>query len=316
MNTKKYMLIGVLAIMSVIIFYSCEKDISVDLPRPESKITVEGFIEIDEYPIVFLTKNSGYFDVMDTIAVNNLIISNNDATVIVTDAYNSMNIVDTLEPAILPRWPYKGYKGKKIKGEIGKRYDLKILYDGKTYTSTTTIKQSIPIDSVWYIRPLKIDTLGYLSINWDNPVNYGDYFAITLKMSNQKWFYRPAMTHVINDKYLETNEKITMPYITKAYERNSYFPATNNEDVNVLDIYLFKKNDTVSIKLSTIDEAAFVFWDSWYRNMMTESNPFTNPSSVKSNIVGDNVNGYWIGYGSYIKTIYINEEYKVVVINH
>ena len=302
-------------IFIIIIFLSsCEKDISVELPRPEKKITVEGFIEINEYPIVFLTKNSAYFDAVDTTFVNNLIISGNEATIIVTDAYNST--IDTLLAVdTFPRWPYKGYQGTKIKGQTGGVYDLKIIYNNQTYTSTTTIRDIIGIDSVWYTKPFKSDSLGYLSINWKNPSGYGDYFAITLKMSWQGWFFRPAMTHVINDKFLEHNEKIVMPYITKAYERNSYNRITNTDDIDWLDFYLYKKNDTVSIKLSTIDEAAFIFWDSWYRNKSSEGNPFTNPASVKSNIKGDNVNGYWIGYGSYIKTIYIDEEYKIITID-
>lgn len=295
-----------------ILFNSCEKDIEIgDLPRPEKKITIEGFIDLDQYPIVFLTKNSAYFDIVDTTFVKDLIISDDMATVIVDNGI----IFDTLRPDVFEKWPYKGYIGTKIKGQINGRYNLKVLYNGSEYTSSTTIKDTIAIDTVWYSKFFMRDTLGYLNMKWRNPVGYGDYFTITVKAGNeQKWFYRASTVHVIDDKLLENNRVITTPYVVKGYDKNDYF-IIDDKDLDWLDFLFFKKGDTVSLKLSTIDETSYLFWNSWYRNQGTDGNPFTNPASVKSNIVGKNVNGYWIGYGAYIKTYYINDEYKVIPIN-
>lgn len=290
---------------------SCEKEISVELPRPESKIMVEGFIEIDDYSVVFLTKNLSYFDAIDTSFVDDLIISGDDAVVIVYDGAQN----DTLIHVTLDRWPYKAYRGTKIKGQSGKEYELKIIYDDKVYYSHTTIKDPIQIDSVLYEKIFLSDTLGTFTAYWKNPPGYGDYFTLTLKMSTQKWFYRSnSMVSLIDDKLLESNEVISIPMITKGYERNSFFPKDSDE-IDWNDIMLFKKGDTVSLKLSVIDEEAYLFWSSWYRSKMTDGNPFTNPARIKSNISGNPANGSWIGYGSYIQTLYINEEGKTVFIN-
>ncbi|MDR2009203.1 MAG: DUF4249 domain-containing protein [Bacteroidales bacterium] len=307
---KQKNIINILGIIltTLMIFVSCEKDISVDLPRPEEKITIEGFIDLDDYPIVFITKNSAYFDEIDTTYVENLIISGDMATVIVDNG----SVFDTLVHAEFPRWPYKGYVGTKFKGQINGRYNLQIKYGENKYFSTTTIRDTIAIDSVWYSHiPLR-DTIGYLSVSWRNPPGYGDYFTLTLKTgAEQKWFYRSLVVHLIDDKLLETNENITIPYIMKGYERNSYFPR-NTDTTSFSERYLFQIGDTVSLKLSTIDENSYLFWNSWERNNMTDGNPFTNPASVKSNITGAPANGYWIGYGAYKNTYYINDEYEVI----
>lgn len=289
---------------------SCEKDISIDLPRPETKLVVDGFIEIDEYPIVFLTKNLAYFDAIDTNYVDNLIIKDNQATVIVS--YNSQ--VDTLKPADFPRWPYKGYKGTKFKGQIGGEYNLKIIYDNNEFASHTTIRNPITIDSVKYEHLLNRDTIGTLTAYCTNPPGYGDYFTVTIKTNQQKWYYRSYMVHLLDDKLLETNEVIDIPMLTKAYERNSFFPA-NSDDYDFLDIIAFKKNDTVSLKLSTINESSYLYWSSWYRNRSTDGNPFTNPAKVKSNIKGENVTGSWIGYGSSMRNIFIDDNYSIVYLD-
>lgn len=49
---------------------SCEKEITVDLPSPKNQIVVEGFIENDVPPYVFLTKNSPYFGTVDINDLN------------------------------------------------------------------------------------------------------------------------------------------------------------------------------------------------------------------------------------------------------
>ena len=78
----------------ILLAVSCEKDISVDMPRPDEKLIVEGIIELNEYPVVFLTKNAAYFDVVDTAVVTNSIVSGNQAQVIVSNGI----ITDTLTP--------------------------------------------------------------------------------------------------------------------------------------------------------------------------------------------------------------------------
>ena len=44
---------------------ACEKEITVDLPKTEQKLVVEGTIEPGQPPIVLLTRTESYFDPLD-----------------------------------------------------------------------------------------------------------------------------------------------------------------------------------------------------------------------------------------------------------
>ncbi|UPT68961.1 MAG: DUF4249 domain-containing protein [Sphingobacteriales bacterium JAD_PAG50586_3] len=74
----------------LVILQSCEKEITVDLPQPDPKIVVEGYIFEGLRPYVVLSKNSGYFAPIDSVALANSVIY--DALVIVSDGVN----IDTL----------------------------------------------------------------------------------------------------------------------------------------------------------------------------------------------------------------------------
>lgn len=288
------------------ILWSCEKDITVDLPKAEEKLVVEAFIEYNDYAVVFLSKNSSYFDHVDTNSINNSIIKNDEAIVIVESA----GIYDTLIPTILDRWPYYGYKGSKIKGQENGIYNLKILWNNNEYFAITTIPALIPIDSLKFNKLSFNDSLGFLDIYWKDPAIMGNYYSITLKdESKQKWFFRPFFgIHILDDK-IDNNRTMFYSPLTKGFERNAYY--NNNweqfEDMNFADIIAFRIGDTISVKLATMDKISFLFWSSWYRNLFTAGNPFANPASVKSNIQGAPANGYWIGYGSYISKFYIKD---------
>lgn len=314
MKAKNYLIILFVSILSV----SCETDISVDLPRPEEKLNVQASIDLDEYSIVFLTKNLAYFDIVDSVFVENLIISNDEATVVVS----SNGISDTLIPHNFPIWPYKGYIGTKIKGQIGQDYNLDIKYNNNSYYSTTSIRDTFGIDSVNLVpivfidkQENKLDTIiaGYLTLYWKNPTGIGNYFAIRSKSNKQNWYYRSMMVNVIDDKLVEGLDFINCPYVTKSYARNSFYARQDEEDTtHFAKEFLYQKGDTFSIKLSTIDENSYLFWQSWERNKITDGNPFVNPASVKSNIKGDPANGAWIGYGASKSLFYIDDSLKII----
>lgn len=295
---KIYKYLVIIMLLFVVFLTCCEKEITVDLPRPEEKLNVEGSIDLDEYAIVFLTKNLPYFDDIDTTYVDNLIISGTAAIVTVSCG----GIVDTLVPKNnFPIWPYRGYIGTKIKGEIGKSYRLDINWDNKNYFAVTTIKDTVSIDSV-QANKVVYDELSkksiYLNAYWKNSPQPA-YFMLLLKQPSQKWYFRPLMGGgLMDNKMVASNSPIVCP-LTKSYERNSFFPSKpdDNDSIKFADKLLFEINDTISLKLSTIDDDAYLFWSSWNRNQMTDGNPFMNPASVKSNIKGDKANGSWIGYG-------------------
>lgn len=309
---KKHITYSLSLLVTIITIISCTKDITVNIPKPGEKIVIEGTIETDDYPVVFLTKNSAYFDIVDTTVVAASIIKNSEATVIVSNGI----ITDTLNSVLLDRWPYFGYQGSKFKGEINGTYNLKVLYNDKEFTASTFIPDTVGIDSVWFDKIASSDSLGLLSFRWKDPMAIGNYYTVLTKIEGQQnWFYRPFFgMHLIDDK-LDNNRKMTYTPLTRGYERNAYYSGPfEGENIDFMKLICFQVGDTVSIKLSTIDAESYNFWNSVYRNVMTNGNPFTNPASVKSNIYGDPANGYWIGSGSFVRTVYITDSLNIEIV--
>ena len=48
-------------VIVIIIFISCSKEVTVDLPAPEEKFVVEGSIENGSAPLIILTRSQPYF---------------------------------------------------------------------------------------------------------------------------------------------------------------------------------------------------------------------------------------------------------------
>jgi hypothetical protein len=315
--TKKIKII-IFSGLITLVLASCIRDISVELPRPDDKLVVDAYLELDSFAVVFLTKNTAYFDPVDTIIINDKIIWGNDAIVVVTDGIQT----DTLIPAIFDRYPHRGYTGTKIMGSIGGQYELRIDYDNKYYYSNTTIPAPVPLDSIWFEKWFDLEegeegfeqnsTFGSVGLKWTDPPGLGDFYSFTGRVEGrQKSFYRPYFTWNVYDDKLDDGKQIMYYPFWRPYDGNSYFGQEQDTSISGVHYALLKVGDTVSIKLSTMDIYSYRFWNSFFRNYMTEGNPFANPASVVSNINGDAATGYWAGYGSYIQTIYIEDSVTV-----
>ena len=307
----------IVVLLSLVAISSCIKDITVDLPQAEPCMVVDGYVDFDDYPIVFLSKSTAYFQELDTNSVNETIITDAKATVIVSDG----SIYDTLQYLPIQHWPYKCFIGSKFKGQLNHRYDLKILYDGSTYTSSTYIPDTIPIDTVF--PTFMNDTFAVMRINWKDPKNETNYYSIHVKNQTQAMYYRPyALNHIISDK-MSDGQAMSFAMVVKGLERNAYYDNFFTQEerdsfMNKLgDIFCFREGDSVSLKLSTIDNVSYNIWESWYRNYLTDGNPFTNPASVKTNIEsadGNKAYGFWVGYGCNYRSLYLYSKDSVVPI--
>lgn len=141
-------------ILSVTFFISCEKDITVDLPVPEEKLVIEGYINPGSPAYVFISKTAPFFAPVDSATLVSYAIK--DAIVTVSDGVNTDTLV-----APLTDLGYL-YISPNITGEIGKTYFLKVeTTDGKIATAVTQIFSPVPLDSVWFKVQEGLDTLGW-----------------------------------------------------------------------------------------------------------------------------------------------------------
>ena len=113
----------VLIFSAIVLFISCEKDITVNLPKQKQQYVVEGYIENGLPAYVMLSKTADYFSPVDSTALQQYMVKN--ATIVISDG----DITDTL----LQVDPSIGYFyfSPKIIGQTGKNYSLRIITPSK-----------------------------------------------------------------------------------------------------------------------------------------------------------------------------------------
>jgi len=294
------------------VLISCEKDITVDLPKAEKKIVIEGAIEQGQYPWVVITRNSPYFEPLnfnfDSASIVNLLFHRDssllniivlNAVVTVTDGI----IVDTLRLTIDPnQLPYFKYRGSQIIGQAGKTYSLKVIADGKTFTASTSIPNPVSLDSIKFKLEPTLDSLGTLWFYFKDPDVLGNcYRYFTKTIGKDSVFVHPASSvaddKLYNGKYVEYN----------AFRgRNPINSQEQNDDYHNKDNpgWAFKIGETVIFKFCSLDYQYYKFLYSVEAQMYSDGNPFSSPSSVITNIEGGAL-GAWGGYGVYVDTLHI-----------
>jgi hypothetical protein len=273
----------------LIILSSCEKDIKLKLTNAPQKIVVEGWIDLNDYPIVMLSKSLPFYGTVDSTMLVGLIIQ--DATVFVSDGYTTDTLYKIFDPDY---FPFIQYKGKKIKGVAGKTYTLMVKDEGQTLTATTTIPLSIPLDSAWFKVQPGEDSLGYIWATFTDPTQQGHYYRIFTKRLSIDKIYIPTLGSVYDDKFF-TGQTLTFSLLRG--------PASNISPTIDPEAGYFCKGQTIVVKTCSIDQIQYNFWRSAENEIYGGGNPFINPSQIPTNINGGGL-GDWCGYGCSIDTVF------------
>ena len=291
---KKFLFI----IIALSFLASCEKELDIDLPQPDAKLVVEGWIENGEYPVVIVTRNSSYFAPIDTnFLMDSLFIT--DALVIVSDGF----VNDTLQPQfdfdayLKGAWPIFYYKGSKFKGVEHGQYSLYIEAEGEVITGNTDIPTFVGFDTLWWEAEAGTgDSLGYMHAMITDNGSEKNYYRIFSKRLGRDYNFIPVMESIYDDMYFNG---LTFEYEIMRGELN-YEDEEMFEDP---EFGSYKRGDSVVVKLSTINKAHYDFWRTLEEDVMAGGNPFTNPVTIRHTVEG--ALGVFGGYGSICDTIVI-----------
>jgi hypothetical protein len=279
---------------------SCERDIDIAVDAGEDKLVVEATIVRGEAPIVVLSKSLNFFKTLDFATLSGSFVKN--AVVKINNGSVTHQLQEYNVP--LPGGLFYTFYSTNLStpstafvGETNKTYRLDITTpDNKTYFSTTTIPDTTkrvlalrwqalqdPADSAWarvYVRVSDRAGLG----------DYAQYFT----KRNSEPFYKGAPS-AFDDKFIDgTTYEVSM-------DRGRAPGDTTDSGYRVF----FKRGDTVTFNLSTIDKATFDFWRTFEFATQNIGNPFSSPSVVLSNIKGAPALGYFGGYNPQIRSIII-----------
>ncbi|MCL6523180.1 MAG: DUF4249 domain-containing protein [Thermoflavifilum sp.] len=277
----------------------CEKNIHIQLPTPSEQLVVEGYIESYRHPIVILTRSFSYFAGLDSEFIDQLFV--HGAQVMVKDVQLNDSIwleeqeQDTLGG--IHFYSYRPPQSTHFIGLPGHSYRLWIRVNGQDYQAETTIPASgMELDSLYYLlvkpTPEHPDTdRVVLYGRFYDPPERGDYSRYFTKVNTEPFYpgyFSVASDELVNgtvfDFQLERGVNKALPIDQKNYGT-------------------FRFGDTITVKFCDIDKATYDFWHTWEYAFANNGNPFSVPIDVLGNIPG--ALGYWGGYRSMYKTIYI-----------
>ena len=145
------------ALPFVFFLAACEKKIDFKLHDQPDKLVVEGVIENDQPPVIVLTKSVGYFSKISAEILTNSFV--HGAEVFVSNGTLTHKLKEyTIAFGSNLSYSYYSVDSSNLNtafvGQLNHPYSLRIVVDGKEYTSTTTIPDLTKrIDSVWWKKP-------------------------------------------------------------------------------------------------------------------------------------------------------------------
>ncbi|MEN2401901.1 DUF4249 domain-containing protein [Flavobacterium sp. MC2016-06] len=271
---KKYILF-----LFALTIISCSNDDFSTQKSLESKIVVEGWIEEGDFAQVLLSSSIPVTDVIDSTNVLDHAIRS--AKITISDGQTSEVLRVKNDKNRVPPFVYFG---STLKGEAGKEYSLKIEYLNRVIEAKTIIPKTVELKSAEYIKKNPADTIGYLFVKFDDPLNEKNYYQIATKIDGEEPIFVPAFYGNLDDKnFKEAAVSIQINRGIILFPKTKFTPY-------------FVDGDLIYVKLRTQNKDALDFWNSWQNEIVNSKNPiYPSNTSLKSNINGGI--GIWAGYG-------------------
>jgi hypothetical protein len=187
-----------LLLISIILF-SCQKEITLDLPKADDKLVIEGSIENGFPPYVIITKNGGYFDPIDSETFNNLFVddiesveiwyNDNDGIKLDSVILEQITFFDSLPPIYtdidyLTSLDENGVAPSLYDfSKSGRTYYLEIKWNDQIITSSTTIPEVTPLDCLWVEKSENSDEEYEYDIRglYSDPADQDNYIIVKSK---------------------------------------------------------------------------------------------------------------------------------------
>lgn len=284
----------ILVILVLVSMVSCQKEIEIDLPTPKNSFVVEAYIENGKYPVVVLTRNSSYFDPVDSTTLQKLFVT--EANIYISDGIQTEKLTLSFSNLFSQTWPLLYYVGDSIIGQVGRTYSLTIDVEGQTITGQTSIPTIHTLDSIWWKPEPVSDSLGYIWATISDNASEKNYYRIfTMRKGRDKRFV-PLYGSVYDDIYF--NGKTLDFSLVRGNDAIQDDSAYSDPEFGY-----YTKNDTVIIRFTSIDQQHYEFWRTAEQEMTAGGNPFSNPIPIRHNVNG--AVGVFGGYASWYDTLII-----------
>lgn len=273
--------IKILAIIGIVILYSCQKDIKLKPLQSENQLSIECILIPGQIPQLFLQSSVSFFSPNTT--PSQLFVRG--ASVSITGSSTDNLVADSVFDNFRCRWiPF--YKGA-ILSQMGQTYNLSVTYDGKTYTASTTIDQP----------KVSISTTSYVAEFHDV---YGAHEGVIVNFTDvagTENFYRYQMSRAIDSSvYGASNLGLIHSTCTngaffyiREFSRSIYFDKGldgQNMQLVVEPAYGHGQGDTAFVFVQSLDKNSAEFYDNLDKQKLAQYNPFIEPVFLKTKITG------------------------------
>lgn len=250
----KNSLILISSLLFGLMFTSCEEVIDIDVPDNAEKIVIEGQVttEVDS-SFIRITKSVGYFN-------------NTNSTPLITDAVVDVNGIAFNH---VGNGIYKASSG--FVGTAGSIYNLKVMHQGVTYTSSSTLEPMFEVDTVVsYFKPAS----GFIEEGYAVA-----FFAIDNRPRTKYTYFRFGFRNQEDTKGKDSLFDVRVLFDN----RNS---VINEPYVFELPFLRLKLNDTAVLVFRSIDENVNRYYLA-LNNRDNSGGPFsTPPANLPTNIKG------------------------------
>ncbi|MBS1653970.1 MAG: DUF4249 domain-containing protein, partial [Bacteroidetes bacterium] len=246
-------ILRLLIIWVPILFFGCEKAVNFKLDNVSSKLVIEATIENDQPPAVILSNSLSYFSAISPDILANSFVHNADVYI------SNGTLTHKLKEYAVPLGNgyslyYYSIDSSNLltafKGELDHTYSLRVVANGKEYTSLTTIpKITKRIDSLYWKPAPALEDSNKVSlvVKATDPPGYGDYIRYFTKRNSEPFY--PGINSVFDDQIIDGS----------TYELEVERGWNRNTDPGDRSPY-FIRGDTITLKLCNIDKATFDFW--------------------------------------------------------
>ena len=284
----KYWLAVIVALTA---FAACTKDVNISPQAYEGKLSIQGLITPGKAPTAYIYRTIPFFD--PNVLPRDLFVRNAVVTLSSDEGTEVLRPDSILNPALCY---YEYFYVGKIPVKVDKTYKLAITYQGVNLSATAiTDRRIVQLDSVTYVPQFK-DLYGEhegIVLHFKDPVGIGEYYRFAMGRT-----FGPKDTILGVGKVAS---QCALGKTTWIQEIGRTIYTDQNGDGTAFTITIeptnkHKQGQIGYVRLQSLDQASYVFYDQYDRQKLAQFNPFVEPVFIKPGQFGTRAIGVFGAY--------------------
>lgn len=272
-----------------VICHSCQKEISVPSPGYTEKPSIQGILEVDSFPKIYLNRTTIFLS--PVTKTSEQVVRNAIVTITGNNIVDHLTL-DSIYDYLYCQYVYY-YEGK-VKSVLNVMYQLGIkIGDNHYLASATTSMKPVTIDSIAY-------TMKFNDV-------YGEHEGIIVYFKDIpmiKNYYRFEQIRPIDTSMKHASIKLSLDNSCIGHdtiwiqEKGRSIYSDDNVDGLQLKIviepaFTHRAGLPSTIRIQTVDKNMFEFYDQIDKQKLAQLNPFVEPTFLRDGQFGNAAVGFF-----------------------